>query len=78
MPRVKQYVRRDPIKGLILEYQAGKHISDTALAQLWGVSRTTCYKRMTQLHSDEWLGEAKELCKKLGVKIEEFRAAVRY
>lgn len=78
MPRVKQYVRRDPIKGLILEYQAQRHISDTALAELWGVSRTTCYKRMSLLHSDEWLGEAKELCKKLGVDIAEFRERVRY
>ena len=78
MPRVKQYVKRDPIKGLILEYQALKHMSDTALANLWGVSRTTCYKRLNQIHSDEWLGEAKDLCRKLGVDIDEFREKVRY
>ena len=78
MPRVKQYVRRDPVKGLILEHQVQKHISDAELAELWGISRTTCYTRMKKSHSDEWLGEAKELCKKLGIGIEEFRAAVRY
>lgn len=81
MPKVSYCVpqkRRDPIKGLILEYKAIQKLSTNEIASKWGVSRVTCSKRLNEQHSDEWLAEAKELCKKLNVPIEEFRQAVRY
>lgn len=70
--------RRDAVKGLILEYKALGKLTDTKLAEMWGVSRATCSRRLNEQHSDEWLSDAKFICKKLGVPIEEFRAAVRY
>lgn len=81
MPRVTYCVhkkKRDPVKGLILEYKGLNGLNETQLAQTWGVSRATCSTRLNKLHSDEWLTEAKELCKKLNVPIDEFREAVRY
>lgn len=68
----------DPIKGLILEAQKISGISDTKLAEIWGVSRATCSKRLNHQHSDLWLGDAKVLCRKLNIGIEDFRASVRY
>ena len=69
---------RDPVKGLILEYKTVQGLNNNDLAKAWGVSRTTCCKRLNEEHSDNWLAEAKKLCKKLNVPIEEFREAVRY
>lgn len=70
--------KRDPVKALIREYQELNKLSDTQLANEWGISRATCSKRFNELHSDFWLSDAKKICKKLGVPIEEFRNAVRY
>lgn len=70
--------KRDPVKGLILEYKNLNGLTESQLATAWGVSRSTCYTRLNKQHSDEWLTEAKELCKKLNIPIEEFREAVRY
>lgn len=70
--------KRDPVKQLIREYQDINDLSDQQLAKLWGISRTTCCKRFNELHSDDWLGDAKKLCKKLGVPIDELRGALRY
>lgn len=81
MSKIKYCVpkqKRDPVKGLILEYQAIKGLADGKMAEIWGVSRTTCSMRLHKQHSDLWLTEAKELCKKLEVPIEELRAALRY
>lgn len=81
MPKVTYCVpkkKRDPVKGLILEYKAIHGLSESQLAEKWGVSRATCSARMHKLHSDEWLSAAKDLCSKLNVPIEEFREAVRY
>lgn len=70
--------KRDPVKGLILEYKAINGLTEGQLAATWGVSRATCSTRLNKQHSDTWLSAAKELCKKLNVPIEEFREAVRY
>lgn len=70
--------KRDPVKGLILEYKAVNNLTVAKIAEMWGVSRATCSNRFKNEHSDKWLSEAKELCKKLGIPIEAFRAAVRY
>lgn len=81
MPNVKYCMpkkKRDPVKGLILEYKALNQLTDSQLAATWGVSRATCSTRLNKQHSDLWLSSAKELCKKLGVPIEDFREAVRY
>lgn len=69
---------RDPVKGLILEYKATLGLSNTQLAEEWGVSRATCCKRLNEEHSNQWLTEARCLCMKLNIPIEEFRQAVRY
>lgn len=81
MPKVSYCVpkkKRDPVKGLILEYKNLNGLSESQLAACWGVSRATCSTRLNKQHSDLWLAAAKELCKKLNVPIEEFREAVRY
>ena len=81
MPKVKYCVpkqKRDPVKGLILEYKNLLGLNESQLAAEWGISRATCSVRINKQHSDEWLTEAKELCKKLNIPIEEFREAVRY
>lgn len=81
MAKVKYCVvkpKRDPVKALILDYQNLNKLNSSQLAECWGVSRATCSKRLNEQHSDEWLTEAKELCKKLDVPIEELRAALRY
>jgi hypothetical protein len=81
VPKVKYCcvpTRRDPLKGLVLEYKALKRLDETSLALLWGVSRATCSKRLNRLHSDLWLTEAKDICRKLDVPIEAFREAMRY
>lgn len=70
--------KRDPVKGLILEYKNLQGLTETQLASEWGVSRATCSARLNKQHSDLWLAEAKDLCKKLGVPIDAFREAVRY
>lgn len=70
--------KRDPVKGLILEYKNINNLTEAQLAKRWEVSRATCSNRLNNQHSDQWLTEAKELCKKLGIPIEEFREAVRY
>lgn len=70
--------KRDPVKGLILEYKTIKGLTLKQIAKTWGVSVVTCSKRINDEHSDEWLSEAKVLCKKLNIPIEEFRQAVRY
>lgn len=70
--------QRDPVKGLILEYKKVYGLSTEDLADKWNVSRATCSKRLNKEHSDQWLGEAKDLCRKLHVPIEAFREAIRY
>ena len=75
MPKLK---RRDPVKGLILEYKNTLGLTNSNISKLWGVSRTTCCRRLNEEHSDEWLTEAKKLCKKLKIPEDEFRSAVRY
>ena len=71
-------VKRDPLKGLILEYKALQKLSDRQLAEAMKVSRVTYSKRMNAMHTDQWLSDAKSLCKNLNVPIDEFRAAMRY
>lgn len=79
MPYVKLgREKRDPVKGLILEYKTINGLSIKDLAKKWGVSVVTCSKRINEEHSDKWLSEAKQLCKKMNIPIEEFREAVRY
>lgn len=81
MPKVKYCsvaARRDPLKALIREYQTIRKLNDTQLAKEWGISRATCSKRFNELHSDDWLSDAKKLCKKLDIPIEEFRSVMRY
>lgn len=70
--------KRDPVKGLILEYKAINGLSTKELAKTWGTSVVTCSKRLNVEHSDMWLAEAKTLCRKLNIPIDEFRQAVRY
>lgn len=81
MPRVTYCVpkkKRDPIKGLILEYKSLYGLTEEELAKKWNVSRATCSDRLKNKHSDDWLSAAKDLCKKLNIPIEDFREAVRY
>lgn len=70
--------KRDPVKGLILEYKTINGLTVKQIAKAWGVSVVTCSKRLNEEHSDEWLSEAKKLCRKLNIPIDEFRQAVRY
>lgn len=70
--------KRDPVKGLILEYKAINNMTMKQLAETWGISTVTCSKRINEEHSDNWLSEAKLLCKKMHIPIDEFREAVRY
>lgn len=69
---------RDPVKGLILEYKTINGLTMKQMAEKWGVSLVTCSKRINEEHSDKWLSEAKVLCKKMNIPIDEFRQAVRY
>ena len=81
MPKIKYCAlakKRDPLKGLILEYIKNNNLSTGQVAIKMGISRATCSKRLNQEHTDIWLGEAKELCRKMNIPIEEFRSAVRY
>lgn len=78
MPRLKSNRQRDPLKGLILEYKAQLGLSNKEMANIWKVSCVTCSKRLNDEHTDKWLTEAKVLCKKMNVPIDEFRQAVRY
>lgn len=81
MPRTKldRFLspRRDPIKGLVLEYMSNRKISGAELAEHIGVGRATFTRRMAE-HTDEWpIKEVKAICKYLGIPKEELVKTLR-
>lgn len=74
----KPAVRRDPVKGLILEYKTILNLTHAECAEKMGVSPNTFTRHIQGSHSDEWLSDALKFCRSVGVPIEEFRAAIRY
>ena len=66
MPRTKLdrllAPKRDPIKGLVLEYMSIQKISGAKVAENIGVGRATFTRRMAE-HTDEWpVKDAKAVC----------------
>lgn len=75
MPRTRldkfSEVKRDPVKGLVLEYMLIQKISGAEVAQHIGVGRATFTRRMRE-HTDEWsVKEVKAVCKYLKIPREE-------
>ncbi len=74
-----QKPKRDPVKALILEYQNLNKFSDKKAAALIGVSPRTYSHMKNDLHTDDWTPrQYKTLLRKLGVPIDELRAATTY
>ena len=71
--------KRDPVKALILEYQKMKKVTDLEAAEIIGVSPRLFSKMMNEMHTDDWKPRRyKILCRRLGVPIDELRAATTY
>lgn len=70
--------KRDPLKGLILEYQKALHWSDTQLAQAMGCSYSTFYRRLNKAHSSTWLSPALTVCRAMNIPIEAVRSCINY
>lgn len=71
-------VRRDPIKGLIVEYMINENMSGAELAARSGVSRATVSRRLSE-HSDEWAWkEIIGFCKVLSIPPEVLASVINY
>lgn len=81
MPRTKLdrllAPKRDPIKGLVLEYMSIQEISGAKVAENIGVGRATFTRRIAE-HTDEWpVKDVKAVCKYLRIPKEELIKTIR-
>lgn len=81
MPRTKldkfSAVKRDALKGLILEYMAAQNISKAEVASRIGIGRATFSRRMSE-HTDEWpVKEVIAVCKLLKIPKDELVKTIR-
>lgn len=81
MPRTRldafSAVKRDPIKGLVLEYMSLQKISGGEIAESIGIGRATFSRRMSE-HTDEWpVKDVKAVCRVLKIPREELLKTIR-
>lgn len=81
MPRTRldkfSAVKRDPIKGLVLEYMSIQRVSGAEIAAHIGIGRATFTRRMSE-HTDEWpVKDVKAVCRYLKIPREELAKTLR-
>ena len=70
-------LRRDPVKGLILERQVAYRKTDQELANVLGVSRQTFSRMIHNVHTEEWeLGQIRKVLYALNVTPQQFANAL--
>ena len=70
-------VKRDPLKGLILEQKTIRRLNVDDMAVFTGVSRST-YCRFMGKHTSLWLTEAVHLCIALGLSEDEIKKSITF
>lgn len=70
-------LKRDPVKGLILERQVAYKKTDQELASVIGVSRQTFSRMIRDMHTEEWeLGQIRRILYSLNVTPQQFAKAL--